>query len=223
MSRYDRVYIILCGLFITSLIVANVLVFKLFDIQLFGFQMTMVAGIIPYPITFLATDLISELYGAKRASFIVWVGFFCSIFMLLILYIGKIVPLSINQGGEIQQYYIAVFGQSARAIFASMVAYLFAQLIDVRLFHFFRRLTNKKHLWLRNNCSTMLSQLVDTVLVVSILFAGTLSFDVLLKIIISSYIFKLMVAAADTPLFYLGNYLFKDIILETERREAQNV
>ncbi|MCB1050942.1 MAG: queuosine precursor transporter [Acidobacteria bacterium] len=221
MSRYERVYLYLCALFLASLLVCNMFVFKLFDIPLPFVGLTpLIAGIIPYPITFLCTDLISELYGKKRADHVVYAGFMVSVFMLIMIQVAKALPVSHVQADPelVQAHLLAVFGQSARAILASMVAYLVAQLCDVRLFHFWKDLTKGKHLWLRNNASTLVSQIVDTVLVVAILFGGTLPFNNLVKLMVSSYVFKMIIALVDTPFFYLGAHLFKDISAETERR-----
>ena len=212
MNSYERVFLILAGIFLTCLILSNVLVFKFFDLNLpFVGTATLSVGILPYPVTFLVTDLISEVYGKKRANLLVYLGFFLSIFMLVILQIGKHVPVSAIQGEIVQSHYLAVFGMTTRAIFASMIAYLVAQLLDVRLFHFWKDLTRGKHLWLRNNGSTILSQLVDTIAVVTILFAGTWTNDQIIHVIISSYVFKLFVALADTPFFYWGAYLMRNL------------
>jgi len=163
---------------------------------------TLAAGIIPYPVTFLATDLICELYGKKRANAVVWVGFFLSMWVLIVIKLGQWAePFD---GLNRQAEYDVIFGNSVRAIFASMIAYLVAQLIDVRMFHFWKEKTKGKHLWLRNNGSTMVSQLVDTVLVVSILFWGDLPLKTIGQIIVAGYLFKLVIAAVDTPFFYFG-------------------
>ncbi len=218
MSRYDRVFLILCSVFIASLIIANAFAFKLFDINLpLVGVVTLSMGILPYPITFLATDLISELYGRRRANTLVMVGFGVSLFFLFFIVIGRYVPVSHVQDPTIQDHYMGVFGQGVRAIMGSMIAYLLAQFLDVRLFHFYKKVTRGRHLWLRNNGSTMISQLVDTVAVVTILFHDDPNVP-LFAIILSSYVFKLLVALVDTPLFYLGVRLFKDIERETERR-----
>lgn len=217
MRRYDFVFLVLSGIFLSSLVISNTLVFKFFDIHLpFVGIATLSVGILPYPITFLCTDLISELYGQKRADSLVITGLVVSLYMMLILQIGRAVPLSHLQDASIQEHYLAVFGQTTRAIFASMVAYLFAQFVDVRLYHFWRRVTNGKHLWLRNNASTMLSQLVDTAAVVTILFYGVWETQQIINVIIAGYIFKLIVALCDTPLMYLGARIFRDI--ESESR-----
>ena len=221
MRRYDLTFLVLSGFFVASLIIANVLVFKFVDVRLpFVGLATISAGVLPYPITFLCTDLISELYGKKRADAIVLTGLVVSAYMLVILQLGRVLPVSHLQDEAIQGHYVGVFGQSARAIVASMSAYLLAQFLDVRLYHFWRRVTAGRHLWLRNNASTMLSQLIDTTAVVVILFAGVWGWAQIGTVILSSYVFKLLVAAADTPLMYFGTWHFRDIKEESVRRGA---
>lgn len=223
MKRYDLVFLILSAIFIASLIIANALAFKLIDVNLplvGTIQLSM--GVLPYPITFLATDLISELYGRKRANRLVWVGFGVSLYFLFFLIIGRYIPASQVQDPVIQEHYMGVFGQSIRAIFGSMVAYLVAQFLDVRLFHFWKRLTKGKHLWLRNNGSTLISQFVDTAAVVTILFYGNPNIN-LFSLILAGYVFKLLVALVDTPLFYVGAHLFRDIEAETGERWAEEM
>ena len=220
MRKYDFVFLVLSGFFLASLVLANALVFKFVDVPLpyIGLA-TISVGVLPYPITFLCTDLISELYGKRRANAIVLTGFLVSVYMLLILQIGRELPVSHLQDDSIQGHYVAVFGQSARAIFASMVAYLIAQLFDVRLYHFWRKVTNGRHLWLRNNASTMLSQLIDSTAVVTILFVGVWSWNEIGAVILASYAYKLLVAAFDTPLMYAGSWLFSDIKQESRNRD----
>lgn len=219
MTRYDWLFLVLAGLFVASLVLANAMVFKFVDVPLpFVGLATISIGVLPYPITFLCTDLISELYGKKRADAIVLTGFVVSVYMLGLLQLGRVLPVSHLQDEMIQEHYMAVFGQSGRAIVGSMAAYLLAQFIDVRLYHFWRRLTNGRHLWLRNNASTMLSQLLDTTVVVTILFAGVWTWSQIGAVILASYAYKLLVAAADTPLLYLGSSVFRSVKDESRRR-----
>ncbi|MDE0126248.1 MAG: queuosine precursor transporter [Bryobacterales bacterium] len=219
MTRYDWLFLVLAGLFVASLVLANAMVFKFVDVPLpFIGLATISIGVLPYPITFLCTDLISELYGKKRADAIVLTGFVVSVYMLGLLQLGRILPVSHLQDEMIQEHYMAVFGQSGRAIVGSMAAYLLAQFIDVRLYHFWRRLTNGRHLWLRNNASTMMSQLLDTTVVVTILFAGVWTWSQIGAVILASYAYKLLVAAADTPLLYLGSSVFRSVKDESRRR-----
>ena len=177
-----------------------------------GFKVFVVsAGILPYPITFLVTDLISELYGQKKANRAVASGFIASIFVLIFLWLGGIFS-AIPDSVVSDQTYNAVFRNAWRIIAASMVAYLIAQFIDVRIFHFWKKLTKGKHLWLRNNGSTIASQLVDTTLVICILFIGVWDFKQIFNGIIDGWLFKMLIALIDTPIIYGVIYLLKNKI-----------
>ena len=160
------------------------------------------------PLTFLVTDLISELYGQRKANIVVFSGFVASMFVLLFLWLGSqfnAIPDSIVNDNT----YNKVFQNAWRIIAASMIAYLFAQFIDVKIFHFWKRLTNGKHLWLRNNGSTIASQLVDTTLVVMILFVGVWEPSNIISAIIDGWLFKMLMAAIDTPIIYGIIHLLK--------------
>ena len=208
MKFKDQLYIILVGVFIASLVTCNLIANKFVTINL-GFKVFIIsAGILPYPLTFLVTDLISEIYGQKKANLVVFSGFVASIFVLSFLWLGaqfNSIPNSIVDDFT----YNAVFQNAWRLITASMVAYLFAQFIDVRVFHFWKKLTNGKHLWLRNNGSTIASQLIDTTLVISILFVGVWDTNQILSAIIDGWIFKMLIALLDTPIIYVVIYLLK--------------
>ncbi|QEY33563.1 VUT family protein [Synechococcus sp. RSCCF101] len=179
-------------------------------------------GALPYPLTFLCTDLISELWGERRAGQLVWVGFLLNGWIVLILWLGGVLPGTDGFGGGLglpdpaATGDLPVFYELRRLTFggvtASMVAYLAAQFTDVRLFHFWKRLTGGRALWLRNNGSTLISQLVDTSAVVLISHYGAHVLPVdpaaalppqLLGFIASGYLFKLLVALADTVPFIL--------------------
>ena len=208
MKFKDQFYIILAGIFIASLVTCNLIANKFVTVDL-GFKVFIVsAGILPYPLTFLVTDLISELYGQKKANLVVFSGFIASMFVLLFLWLGsqfEAIPGSIVNDST----YNSVFQNAWRLIAASMVAYLFAQFVDVRIFHFWKRLTNGKHLWLRNNGSTIASQLVDTTLVICILFIGVWNANQILSAIIDGWIFKMLMAFIDTPIIYGVIHLLK--------------
>ena len=208
MKLKDQLYIVLVGIFIASLITCNLIANKFVTVDL-GFKVFIVsAGILPYPLTFLVTDLISEIYGQKRANLVVFSGFIASMFVLLFLWLGgqfNAIPSSIV-GDET---YNSVFQNAWRIIAASMIAYLFAQFVDVRIFHFWKKLTNGKHLWLRNNGSTVASQLIDTTLVVCILFLGVWNGDQIFQAIIDGWLFKMLMAVIDTPIIYGIGYLLK--------------
>ena len=208
MNFKEQFYIFLSAIFIASLVTCNLIANKFVTVDL-GFKVFIVsAGILPYPLTFLVTDLISELYGQKKANLVVFSGFVASMFVLLFLWLGgqfSAIPSSIVN----DDIYNSVFQNAWRIIAASMIAYLFAQFIDVRIFHFWKRLTNGKHLWLRNNGSTIASQLVDTTLVIMILFVGVWESDQIISAIIDGWLFKMLMAAIDTPIIYGIIHLLK--------------
>ena len=204
----DQFFLVLSGIFVASLVTCNLIANKFVTVDL-GFKVFVVsAGILPYPLTFLVTDLISELYGQRKATLVVFSGFVASMFVLLFLWLGgqfDAIPDSLVS----DETYNSVFRNAWRLIAASMVAYLFAQFVDVRIFHFWKRLTNGKHLWLRNNGSTIASQLVDTTLVICILFIGVWNTDQIISAIIDGWTFKMLMALIDTPIIYGVIYLLK--------------
>lgn len=179
-----------------------------------GMTFALAIGVLPYPMTFLCTDLISEFYGRRRANFVVWVGLILNVWVIFILWLGGVLP----GGGPIEDAFFSIRTAAFGAVAASMVAYLVAQFIDVHLFHFWKRLTKGKHLWLRNNGSTLVSQLVDTTAVILIthFYAKALPIDgeqslwpQLLLFILTGYVFKFVVALLDTPVIYLAVYWLK--------------
>jgi len=210
-----NIYLLLAGLFITSLVVSNLIFQKFFywyplDIKLLGnslFELSV--GILPYPITFLITDLISEIYGKKKANQVVITGIFASFFSMGILLIANEVPAIENSPID-DKTFNQVFALSPIAALASMIAYLIAQFVDIRIYHFWKNLTQGKMLWLRNNFSTFSSQLIDTLLVVGLLSVfGVLEWKLFWGLVISGFLFKIIVAALDTPLLYLFVGIFR--------------
>ena len=201
-QKADNLYLTLAGLFITALVVCNLIANKFVSVDLGFYTFTLSVGVLPYPITFLITDILSEMYGRKKTSRVVLMGFAALLFTILILWLGKQFA-AIESSPVSDSVYNAAFGNSQRVIFASMTAYLVAQLVDVRSFHFWKRLTNGKMLWLRNNASTMLSQLVDTTLVVGVLFYGKESFESMSGFIIDGWLFKALAAFVDTIPIYI--------------------
>ena len=206
----QKLYLYLAALFITSLVVSNLIFQKFFYLYPFDWVIMgnklfeLSVGILPYPITFLVTDLISEIFGRKAANRVVVAGIFASFFSMGILLLAGIVPALPNSPiGDAT--FNKVFALSPIAVLASMMAYLFAQFIDIRIYHFWKNLTEGKHLWLRNNFSTFASQFIDTFTVVGLLCVfGVLPWDTFLGLLISGVVFKILVALIDTPLLYLS-------------------
>jgi uncharacterized integral membrane protein (TIGR00697 family) len=200
--RSFMLYVLLGGLFITALVACNLIANKFVTVNLGFYTFVLSAGVLPYPLTFLITDILSEIYGRSKTNMVVLVGFVASLFVLLILWMGGQFD-SIPNSPVTNEYYNTVFQNSWRVILASMVAYLIAQLIDVRMFHFWKRLTKGKKLWLRNNASTVVSQLVDTTLVVLVLFVGREDADTMAGYIRDGWFFKAICALVDTLFIYI--------------------
>ena len=206
----QRIYLILGALFISSLVVSNLIFQKFFYWDFFGiYTFEISVGILPYPITFLITDIISEVYGKRKANQVVTAGIFASFFSMLIVYVAGNVPAT--EWSPINNtLFNTVFGATAIAVLASMMAYLLAQYIDIQIFHFWKRLTKGKHLWLRNNFSTFLSQFVDTFTVLFLLCSfGKISWSLFSVLLASGFLFKVMVAVLDTPFLYAAVYALR--------------
>lgn len=208
------IYLYLGALFITSLVVSNLIFQKFFYWRPFG-EVTVLGaplfeisvGILPYPLTFLITDLISEIFGKKRANQVVVAGIFASLFSLAIVYTSSAVPAT-DWSPVSDIMFKNVFGNTIVAVFASMMAYLLAQFVDIHVYHFWKRATNGKHLWLRNNFSTFSSQLIDTFTVVLLLCSfDQIPWALFYGLVISGFIFKVLVAFLDTPILYFLVYL----------------
>ena len=242
-ERRERVFLLLAGFFLCAMTMLNIIGITRF-IQL-G-PMALAVGVLPYPLTFLCTDLISELYGRSRANFMVTVGLILNGFILGTMWLGHAMPsvpaesqppwqviqlaedVALPNGDLVSsqiELFSLLYATTTGAVMASMLAYIAAQYCDVYMFHFWKRLTKGKHLWLRNNGSTLVSQGVDSVMVITVTFgaqflAGAISMGAMLVLMASSYTFKLCVALADTLPFYLGVHYLKKYLEFTDEELA---
>lgn len=228
-GRSEGIYTVLAATFAVVLVLTNIVGVKLF--VLFpgggpgwlngGEPVTLTSGIITYPLTFLLTDLVAELWGRKRADLMVVLGFGMSLLMLGIVQLAIALPPSAIWGlslgrtpEEMQDAFEVTFKYPGILLASSMVAYLVAQLFDVRLYHFWWRVTKGRHMWLRNNGSTVISQLVDTIIVNSIFLRFGLEMDwsTIVEVIVAVYVCKVALALVDTPLIYLGRALLRRLL-----------
>lgn len=227
--RRERVFLILAGIFLCAMTMLNLLgITRFIDLG----PWTLAVGVLPYPITFLCTDLISELYGRKRANFLVTFGLCLNLFILGFMWLGNALPAAEIQApwqslnlsepvalpdgstvsGQVELFGL-LYATTSGAVLASMLAYFAAQYCDVFMFHFWKNLTQGKHLWLRNNGSTIVSQGVDSFMVVAVTFgaqflAGAMTLSTMFGLMTSNYLFKLTVALLDTiPLYLCVHYL----------------
>lgn len=208
-SRKETIYVILAGIFITNAIVAELIGGKLIDVG----PAVMSIGILPWPIVFITTDLINEYFGQKgvrRLSFIT-AGLIAYTFLVL-FFAMKIPSTSISTVSTGQ--FNAVFGQSQLIIIGSITAFLVSQLIDVSIFHFFKRRTGDKKIWLRSTGSTVISQLFDSFIVLGIAFwlPGIMDTKTFFLSAMTGYSVKLAIAVLMTPMIYLGHNLIDKYI-----------
>ncbi|MEE4311919.1 MAG: queuosine precursor transporter [candidate division KSB1 bacterium] len=208
-SRHDKTFMLLFALFIAGLTIASVLAGKIID--LFGFYVP--AGVIAYSITFIATDVISEIWGRAKANFAVFSGFCALVLVMILVNIAMVLkPAPFWQG---QDAFRSVLSGTSRIIIASFIAYLVSQFHDVWAFHFWKKVTHGRYLWLRNNLSTMVSQLIDTALFITIAFYGE---QPVLHLIFGQYVIKLLIAVVDTPVVYaLVSYLRRGRVIQYQK------
>ena len=214
-AAYEQFYLVLAAIFIAALVACNLIFQKFFiwDFSLFGtsIQFEQSVGILAYPVTFLVTDILSEIYGKERANRVVTSGLVASVFVLGLVLVSSFADAT-SWSPVDNETFLQVFGLQWVAVTASMVAYLGAQYLDIRLFHFWKRLTHGKHLWLRNNASTITSQLVDTALVNGLLAAlGTpgVTWERFPVLFLNGVLFKWTMALLDTPIFYAAVFYLK--------------
>ncbi|MDG5768270.1 queuosine precursor transporter [Balneolales bacterium ANBcel1] len=241
--KRDALFLGLCAVFLTALVMGNIIgttkFIRLFSMDIPAwllplvpelvregdyYEMVIPAGLLAFPATFFVTDLISELFGRRKAQLLVLVGFAMNLFMLGVMTINFYMPDAEGVSGG-TPLFDNVYGFMVGNTIGSMIAYLVAQTVDVQLYHFWKRLTRGKHLWLRNNASTMVSQLVDSTAILSILyFTGNLGDGVtgiaaLSILILNSYLFKFLSALVDTPLIYAAVHYFRDYYEDPEGHE----
>ncbi|MCK5387840.1 MAG: queuosine precursor transporter [Candidatus Izimaplasma sp.] len=182
-------------------ILANIQVTKTIDFNFFGIHLVATLGNIMYGTLFLVTDSLSEKYGIKDAKRAVYIGFFSLLATVVIMQFSIwFIP---NIDDYANDSLITIFSILPRIALASMSAYIVSQLFDVYIFQKIKKATKGKYLWLRNNGSTLLSQLIDTSIFVPIAFIGIYEFEIVKSIFITTYIIKIIVAALDTPFIYL--------------------
>lgn len=211
LDRPQKLFVVCTAIFITALVIAEATASKFFvafdlprAITILGYEfpsVIMTAGVIAFPITFIVTDLMNEYYGPKGIGFVTIVGMAMIVFEFVIIRIAMATPTaSISPVPEAA--FNTVFGASGRVILGSLVAYLIGQFADITLFHWLRRLTDGKHLWLRATGSTFGSQFLDTFIVLTVAFAGQLAFAQIVAITLFNYAYKFVIAIVITPVIY---------------------
>ncbi|MDD9331877.1 MAG: queuosine precursor transporter [Wolbachia sp.] len=205
MNVNDKIYTFLCVLFAVLVITGNLIYQKFVSLSVLSiYTFELSVGAILYPLTFLLTDLIAEFYGKEKSGFCIKLAIVMNV--IIVIVVALMDNLNATSWSKIDnKTFHMVFGKHSINFIASIIACYTAQLIDIRIYLWIRNVTNGNFLWLRNNCSTAISLLIDTTIVISILcMFGVLPTDHMLPIIISSYLFKLFFTICSTPLFYFG-------------------
>ena len=209
-KRY-KVFLSLVSLFIAMLTISNVLAFKLIELTPL---LVAPAAVVAYSLTFLFTDVMVEIFGKEKSKFVVFAGFITQILVMIIIQIAIMLP---SAGFfEQQEEFALVLSQSRRIIIASLIAYFISQLWDIHIFTYIKKKTGEKFLWLRNNGSTFTSQIIDTVIFITIAFVGTMGGNELFRLMIGQYLVKIIIAVIDTPIVYALVYFIKNKIFNSE-------
>ncbi len=200
LTRQHQLYVVLVALFVTCLLVADIVAGKFFRVG----SLSMSTGTVAFPIAFLLTDIVNEYYGRRGARVMTSVGMAMLVVGFGIITAARLAPVS-DETYVSQEAFDAVFSLTGRLFGASLVAYLVSQLLDIYTFHIVKRVTESRHLWLRAIGSTALSQVVDTIFVNFGAQLGHLSVARIWEITLWSYVYKLVVAVLLTPLCYLAH------------------
>lgn len=209
LPRETRLLLILASILVSSAIVAEVVAVKLFQVPFYGFlgwskMFTLTCGSLVWPLVFLTTDTINEFYGRRAVRFVTWLTMAMITWTFIITTVSIQIPaVSFSPVGD--DAFGQVFGQSAWIIVGSMAAFLVSQLVDVTVFHAVRRALGGRHIWARATGSTLVSQLIDSFVVIWIAFwlPGKVDAATALDISISGFTYKVGLAIALTPMIYL--------------------
>ena len=198
------------GIFTALIVIANVISSKIIFVGEVGsVNLIGPAGVIVYASTFLITDIIGEIYGKEYSKKAVITGFFANIIAVIAILIAINWTPAPFLSNEFLNSFNKILGFAPRIVLASMIAYLISQTHDVYAFHFWKRKTKGKHLWLRNNASTIVSQAIDTAVFITIAFYGLVANEVLLSMIFGQYVLKVFIALFDTPFIYIATLTWR--------------
>ncbi len=214
LDRRLILFVTLAAFFVSALLIGDVIGGKVTQFTVFGLPITLSVGFIPFPITFLLTDLLNEFYGKKAARAVTWIAFGMAVFLLFILTVALLPPWAPftqapDYPGVTQAHFDNVFGGGRRILLASLAAYLIAQFVDIAVFHLIKQKSHGRFLWLRATGSTVVSQLIDTVVIQTLAWVGVMSMGDLINLIASSYLTKVAIAVGLTPLIYAGHALLE--------------
>lgn len=203
MTESDKKLILFC-LFMSTITTSLLISAKITTL----FSLTFTVGAFAYAISFAITDAISELYGRREASKLIYLGWISYAVVILFSQLAVNLPPA-EFWSENNEAYALILGIVPRIILGSLCSYTISQYHDIWAFHFWKKVTKEKFLWLRNNLSTITSQFIDTLIFITIAFYGIVPNDALVQMIFGQFLVKVVIAITDTPLVYLLVYWFK--------------
>jgi uncharacterized integral membrane protein (TIGR00697 family) len=224
-GRRQWLFVFLAGLFVTNAITAELISNKLIEIPI-SFSISgnkigpfvTIVGVIPWPVVFIITDLLNEFYGEKAVRRISWITAILIAYCFIIVSIALQLPAKEIPGSSLatNDEFGKVFGQAQAVIIGSIAAFLLSQIMDATLFHWIKRKTGNRYIWLRSTGSTVISQMVDTIVVLYIGFVltGAITMNDFFNIAPTNYLLKLGIAILLTPVIYLGHYLVRKYLRE---------
>jgi uncharacterized integral membrane protein (TIGR00697 family) len=195
-ARHSNWFLLVAALFVTALIVSNIIAVKLIDVA--GFILP--AAIIIFPVSYILGDVLTEVYGYARARQVIWLGFLCNLVAVVAIWIGGMLPAAGFWGG--QEAYDAILGTVPRILAASFVAYLIGELVNAYVLARLKVAMEGRHLWVRTIGSTLVGQLLDSAVFITIAFAGVMPAEVLVGAIVTQWLVKSGYEALATPLTY---------------------
>lgn len=209
-----KLFLALAGVFVTCLLVGDIIGGKLIQTTFVGLKFTITVGMIPFPVTFLLTDLLNEFYGRRAARAVTWLGLGMALLSYTFIFLAAAIPIApmtraSDWTGVTEEAFDRVFISSQRMILASLTAYVISQLVDIWVFYVLKRMTDSRLLWLRATGSTVVSQLIDTVTINFVAWGGLLGASQISNIVVSAYVLKLVIAIGLTPLIYVGHALIE--------------
>ncbi|WP_373531137.1 queuosine precursor transporter [Vampirovibrio sp.] len=219
-TRFDRsqkIFVWLTAIFVISLFIADEVGAMLFSFRVPFLKdpVLLSAGIIPFPVTFILTDLLNEFYGKQGARFVTWVGFGMCLLAYIYLTVGSLLPIDAATFIP-KPVFMTIYTQYTGMFLASLLAYLIGQMLDIQIFHAIRSVTKHRFIWLRATGSTVVSQLFDSLIVTFIAFWGQMQASEMLRLAIGNYSWKFLIAIGITPLLYLGHLILKTLMPRQE-------
>ncbi|MGJ4747283.1 queuosine precursor transporter [Leptospira sp. SA-E8] len=218
--RPFKLFFVLGSIFITFLLMAEVTGSKWFQVAIGNNALTMTLGVIPFPITFIVTDLLNEYYGRRGVRYLTLVGMVMIVLAFFLLQLDMAIPAAGNSPVDDHSFQV-VFFNTGQVITGSIVAYLIGQLVDIQVFHLIRKKTKNKLLWLRATGSTIFSQLLDSYVVIFVAYWGTYDFQTLNSISYTNFGYKIFIAIGITPIIYLAHYLIERYLGEDAHKMAE--